>query len=338
MSRRMRKLVLAVLLVASGCLGQAPVEDHAPTGAPPAAPPSLPPPVSAVDGGAGDAAQCGGMEFALQRVAPNVMLVLDRSGSMDQTIGNTSSTSKWDDLKSAVSSLVQGYDSEMRLGASIFSSNKDCAPGNIDVALAAGAGQSVLTQLAAQGPAGNTPTATTLDTVINQGMLNDPTRGNYVVLATDGLPNCTDTDVKSRIEKLYAATPSVKTFVIGIGAATNTDPTTLNAWADAGHTARAGATHYYQTNSPQDLKAAFDAIVGGVVSCDFKMMQAAPDPSLITVTENGTAVAPSPTNGYSFDPSTNTVSLHGTACDLLRTSPSTKVSVVYGCPGPAPIP
>jgi hypothetical protein len=333
----MRKITLAVLLVASGCIGQAPTEDHAPTTQPPLTTTDPPLPAPA-DGGTDDAGQCGGMEFALQRVEPNVMLVLDRSGSMKDAIANQSSTSKWDDLKNAVSSLVQGYDSQMRLGASIFSSNQDCAPGNIDVALAPAAGQSVLTKLAAQGPDGNTPTATTLDTVIKQGLLDDATRGNYVVLATDGLPNCTDTDVKSRIDKLYAATPSVKTYVIGIGAATNTDPALLNAWADAGHTARAGATHYYQTNSPQDLKAAFDAIVGGIVSCDFKMMQSAPDPSLITVTENGTAVSPSPTNGYSFDPSTNTVSLHGAACDLLRTTPSTKVSVVYGCPGPPPIP
>lgn len=333
----MRTLVLAVLLAASGCLGPAPVEDHAPTGDPPPAQPTQPPPVSTVDGGSDDAS-CGGMEFALQRIPPNVMLVLDRSGSMKQSIGNNSNTSKWDDLKNAVAALVQGYDSQMRLGASLFSANQACAPGNIDVALAPAAGQKVLDKLAAQGPDGDTPTATTLDTVINQGMLNDPTRGNFVVLATDGLPTCDDVDVKSRIAKLYAATPSVKTYVIGIGAATNTNPALLNAWADAGHTARAGATHYYQTNSPQDLKAAFDAIVGGIVSCDFQMMQAAPDPSLITVTENGTAVSPSPTNGYSFDPATNTVSLHGAACDLLRASPNTKVQVVYGCPGPPPIP
>ena len=93
----------------------------------------------------------------------------------------------------------------------------------------------------------------------------------------------------------------MKTYVIGIGDGTASIPTLLNSWADAGHTARTGATHYYQTNSPADLKAAFDAIVGGIVSCDFKMSQTAPDPTLITVTENGSAVSPSPTNGYTYD-------------------------------------
>ena len=174
--------------------------------------------------------------------------------------------------------------------------------------------------------------------MIAKGLLNDATRANYVVLATDGQPNCTDTDVTSRVTKLYNATPSVKTYVIGMGDGTASNPTLLNSWADAGHTARTGATHYYQTTSPADLKAAFDAIVGGIVSCDFKMMQTAPDPSLITVTENGTAVSPSPTNGYSYDLDDE----HGDAARrrvrLLTKNASTKVGVLYGCPGPPPIP
>jgi len=334
----MNKLAVVVAFALTGCLGSAPVEEHAP-----AAPDMLPAPqptqpTSPVDAGTDDGGVCGAMDFQLTRIPPNVMLVIDRSGSMGDSIGGGSATTKWTDLKNAVSSLVTNYDSEMRLGAAIFSSDGNCAASNIDVPLAPAAGQSVETKLNAQGPSGNTPTAFALDTVIGKGMVNDATRANYVVLATDGEPNCGDTDVTKRITTLYNQTPSVKTFVIGIGDGTASNPTLLNSWADAGHTARSGATHYYQTSSPTDLQAAFDAIVGGIVSCDFKMMQSAPDPSLIRVTENGNLLSPSPTNGYSFDASTNTVSLHGAACDMLKTTPSTKVSVQYGCPGPAPIP
>ncbi len=336
MNKRVSAFAL-VAFVAAGCLGSAPVEDHG-AGGPDMLPASgLPPPASAVDGGSDDGGICGAMEFALQRIPPNVMLVLDRSGSMDNSIGGGSTTTKWTDLKNAVASLVTSYDSEMRLGAAIFSSDGNCAASNIDVPLAASAGSTIEQKLAAQGPNGNTPTAFAFDTVIAKGMVNDPTRANYVVLATDGEPNCTDTDVTSRITKLYNQTPSVKTFVIGIGDGTASNPTLLNSWADAGHTARTGTTHYYQTSSPTDLKAAFDAIVGGIVSCDFKMMQSAPDPNLVRVTENGTVLSPSPTNGYTFDPTTSTVSLHGTACDTLRANPSTQVGVVYGCPAPPPI-
>jgi hypothetical protein len=333
----MNKLVAVLALGLAGCLGYAPVENHAPMPDPPKGDDPLP--VTSADGGTDDGGVCGAMEFALQRIPPNVMLVIDRSGSMGNSVGGGSATSKWDDLKTAVSSLVTNYDSQMRLGAAIFSSDGNCAAANIDVPLAAAAGATVMTKLNAQGPIGNTPTALALDTVISKGLLNDATRANYAVLATDGIPNCSDTDVAKRIDTLYKQTPSVKTFVIGMGDGTASDPTLLNAWADAGHTARTvGTTKYYQTSSPADLKAAFDAIVGGIVSCDFKMMQAAPDPSLIRVTENGATLSPSPTSGYTYDPSTNTVTLHGAACDMLKSNASTKVGVLYGCPGPPPIP
>jgi hypothetical protein len=334
----MNKLVVALALTLTGCLGVAPPEEQHGGGNPPPKPDS-PLPTTTVDmAGTDDAGNCGAMEFALTRVAPNVMLVADRSGSMNQAIASGSATSKWTDLKNAVSTLVTNYDAQMRLGAAIFNSDGDCKADNVDVPLASMAGATVMTKLNANGPAGNTPTALALDTVIAKGLLNDKTRANYVVLATDGVPNCSDVDVKKRIDNLYAATPSVKTFVIGIGDVNNTNPTLLNQWADAGHTARVGATHYYQTNSPADLKAAFDAIVGGIVSCDFKMMQNAPDPSLIRVTENGVVVSPSPTSGYTYDASTNTVTLHGAACDMLKSNAATKVGVLYGCPGPPPIP
>ena len=331
----MNKLSVIVAFALSGCLGSAPVEEHSTTASPPdmAEAPQQPTTTAPPDLG-----NCGAMQFALTRVEPNVMLVLDRSGSMGDPVSSGSATTKWVDLKNAVSSLVTGYDSQMQLGAAIFSSDGNCAAANIDVPLAAAAGQTVLTKLNAAGPNGNTPTAAALDTVIAKGLLSDPTRANYVVLATDGEPNCSDTDVTTRINKLYSATPSVKTYVIGMGDGTESDPTLLNSWADAGHTALTGATHYYQTNSPAALKAAFDAIVGGIVSCDFKMTQAAPDQSLITVTENGTAVSPSPTVGWTYDATTNTVTLHGASCDMLTSNASTKVSVLYGCPGLPPIP
>src|SRR3954466_5310711 len=181
----MNKLVVLFAFALGGCLGSVPVEDHAPV---PVGPDMLQAPVltSTLDAGTDDGGVCGAMEFALQRIPPNVMLVIDRSGSMGGSIGGGSATTKWDDLKSAVSSLVTSYDSQMRLGAAIFSSDGNCAAANVDVPLAAAAGQTVLTKLNAQGPNGNTPTAGALDTVITKGLLNDATRANYVVLATDG--------------------------------------------------------------------------------------------------------------------------------------------------------
>ena len=52
---------------------------------------------------------------------------------------------------------------------------------------------------------------------------------------------------------------------------------------------------------------------------------------------NGAPVAMDPMNGFTYDATSQSVTLHGTACDQLRMNPSTKVQVVYGCPAPPPI-
>src|SRR5437899_5730544 len=111
----MRKLIVLAFTLAAGCManltpGQTPDDPPPQTGDDGGTVPVLPSP----DMAQGDAS-CGGMAFALTRVPPNVMLVLDRSGSMNQSIGGGSATTKWTDLKNAVSSLVTTYDAQTRL-------------------------------------------------------------------------------------------------------------------------------------------------------------------------------------------------------------------------------
>src|SRR5262249_25109615 len=110
----MRKLIVLAITLSTGCMadlsGQPGPPQPPPGGDDGGAPPVLPTP----DMAQGDAS-CGGMAFALTRVPPNVMLVLDRSGSMSGSIGGGSATTKWTDLKNAVQSLVTNYDSQVRL-------------------------------------------------------------------------------------------------------------------------------------------------------------------------------------------------------------------------------
>jgi hypothetical protein len=116
-----KRLAVVLALALTGCLGSAPVEDHGPGGPDMLPAPQPTQPTVPVDAGTDDGGVCGAMDFQLTRVPPNVMLVIDRSGSMGNSIGGGSATTKWTDLKNAVSSLVTHYDSEMRLGAAIFS-------------------------------------------------------------------------------------------------------------------------------------------------------------------------------------------------------------------------
>jgi hypothetical protein len=273
---------------------------------------------------------CGEQEFTLTKAPPNVMLVIDRSASMVEPIAPGVTTTKYDDLKGAIGSMVGRYDATMRFGATFFASDDDCQPGTVGQ-VAPQNGETIENDLKLRPPGGNTPTAATLDAVIQSHQLADETRPNYLVLATDGIPNCDDVDVKARINALYGGTPSVRTFIIGLGSETDSEPDLLNDWADAGHTARAGDVHYYQTNSSTALNAAFDAIAGQIASCDFKLTNP-PDPADISVSENGYPVGPSWTSGWTFDAGTQTLTLHGPPCDAVKNEADTTVSVVFACP------
>jgi hypothetical protein len=284
-----------------------------------------------------DDTTCGGQQFTVERTKPNVFLVVDRSGSMGNPIASGSSTKKWDDLKFALTNLVTGFDSQIRLGMSLYNRDGNCAAGLIDTPVSDANGATVMNQINATSTGGNTPTAATLDYVRQYGNLNDPTRPNVVVLATDGEPNCGDTDVTGKITALYNQTPSVRTFVIGLGTETYSNPTLLSAWADAGHTARSGATHYFQSNSQSELSDAFQTIVGGIVSCTFSLSSAPPDPSQLYVWLGGVQLPMDPGNGYTYLDGPPSVTLNGPVCDQLKADPSKKIQVVYGCPLPPPI-
>ncbi len=120
----------------------------------------------------------------------------------------------------------------------------------------------------------------------------------------------------------------------GIGDGTSSNPAALNSWADAGHTARAGATRYYQVNTVNDLNQSFADIVSGVASCEYQLSMKPADASLVVAYVNGQPVASDPANGTTYDAGSNTLVFHGSSCDLIKNGGATKVDIVYGCPPP----
>lgn len=164
---------------------------------------------------------------ASKRLKPNVMLLVDNSGSMLQptnpsaagcpapgTCGTAGSPcpgtcpTRISELKSAMATFLQTSGTIARLGVTKYPVDALCAASaNVDVQFPApsvtdDATDQALTATASQVnafiqalvPTGGTPTGSSLEFLGTYGGLNDGAdfRDDFVLLLTDGLPNCND--------------------------------------------------------------------------------------------------------------------------------------------------
>jgi len=138
--------------------------------------------------GEADSAACTGSEIAVELNAPNLYFVLDHSTSMNLD-------SKWTNVRQVVSQLITQIGAGARFGATMFpgaDGMDSCAPGTEVVPLQQGDAQGNLANtflmVTAATPNGGTPTAATLEALVPKlsGLLG----GTFVILATDGGPNC----------------------------------------------------------------------------------------------------------------------------------------------------
>ena len=273
---------------------------------------------------------CDGNNFAPEPVAPNMLIVLDRSGSMRDN-------NKWTNAKAAIEQLMTDLAAEIRFGLAMYPTDNDCAvdPGNngfnIPVKLGNGANIVAATEANAANPnrRGNTPLHKALRNAVNDTSLEDPNRPSYVIAITDGAPNCVS-DAQARVlaevDNLF--NKQIKTFVIGFG--NGVEPTNLNQMAEKGGTALPGNTKYYQANNSADLEQAFAAIGGQVIACQFTLE--ADDKAQIAAAFDGMSIAEDPVNGWTYDKATKTITFNGTSCDALRAGQVDNLVVANSCP------
>src|SRR6185295_17396867 len=115
-----------------------------------------------------------------------------------------------------------------------------------------------------------TPTAAALASAGRYLMaLADPSP-RYVVLATDGIPNCgggnntTGTDDAAAIAAVSTlASAGIPVFVIGVSTQ-GADDTTLSSMANAGGKPRAATPPYYPVSTGAELTAVLTAIGGQI--------------------------------------------------------------------------
>jgi hypothetical protein len=283
---------------------------------------------------------CGGELWDATNVPPNVLIVLDRSSSMNTDIGGGT---KWQIAQQAIADMLTSYGSNVRFGLMLFPGTDlagqqggQCSPGAVFVDPGPDTAATINQDLGQAGTTSfSTPIAGALTSLVGYAGLADTTRGNYVLLITDGQDNCADdpvADPVAAVTALRGETPEVKTFVVGFGG--EVDPVALDAMATAGGTAQAQEPLYYQCDNAASLAAAFASIAGSVLSCSYTLEHVPPDPDLLYVYADGVLIPrdPTHTNGWDYDPNTNQLTFYGTVCDDLTAGVVTKLIISYGCP------
>ncbi len=285
---------------------------------------------------------CGAESFNLSVVPPNVMIVLDRSGSMDGDVQDSNKT-RWEVAKDAIEQLVNNFNEDIRFGLDTYSAcidGQQCSAGKIVVPLGNLNAGPINGFLANKGleylcnsGKPETSTGNTLDALIGEPSLQDPTRGNAILLITDGGENgeCQNkTNGAEAAGKLLAQTISVPTYVVGFS---DDVIDSLVGIAEAG-----GTTQPYNANNPASLELALNAIAGAVASCQFLLDSLPDDASKIYVffDDDPAGVPKDPANGWTYDPVSNTITFHGAACQAIQSGTVADVDVVFGCNIPVP--
>jgi hypothetical protein len=314
-------------------------------------------------GGAGGMS-CGQATVPIMPLPPDILIVQDKSLSMAQNASgnncNTTGCSKWSQVSAAIEAVVSSpTGAQVNWGLVFFGANSTCgvAPNGtatVPVAPAATSAPAIQAAFIATQPQSYTPTETAMNSAVTYlQTLTDP-NPKFILLATDGLPNCppgganmADDSPGAETAVTNAVAAGFKTFVVGIATASDAMATsTLNTMAVNGGepqascpTGTAGCTQYYSVTDTASLETALNNIIGLVASCTISLANAPKGFTniVISATDASTgapvAIPQDPTNGWSYDATMANVILNGTACSSLQSGTYSDFNFNYACPG-----
>jgi hypothetical protein len=150
----------------------------------------------------------------------------------------------------------------------------DYAKPDVPIAPLPAVGSAIIASMNAHSPTGGTPTSAALQGAVDyakQWGTQNPSHTTIVVLATDGQPSGCNNDlnfINGIAATALAGSPSIKTFVIGVGSSL----TALNGIAAAGGTTNAFIIDANQNASAEFLKA-MNEIRGAALSCSYLIPQ-----------------------------------------------------------------
>lgn len=322
---------------------------------------------------------CGGTRQSLTQRRASVMLVIDRSGSMSGT--TTDGVQIWQALLNALGATLPRVDAAISLGLVLFPEPYRLPDGVMAteaqvcgvsaapvVSPAPGNAARVLAALRGTLPGGATPTHAAIEAA-RRWFDADPDRSGerYLLLATDGGPNCNTifdpatcvctgnavplcrNNVFGRINCLdadrtvetvsRARDAGITTLVLGLNG-TQGFASLLDAMAVAGGRPRAATPRYYDVASAADLARELGTLASALASCRFTLDAAPVDPDLVDLRLDGMSLIRDPMrrDGWEYaDEGRRVIEFYGSTCDRVRAaSGGSQLVAAFGCPAPLP--
>jgi hypothetical protein len=298
---------------------------------------------------------CGQSSVPIAPLPPDVLIVQSRALSMadgwDQQPcrGGCGASSKWSQTLGALTAVVAATDRSINWGLDFYGVSSCGTTSTPYVPVGPVSSQAISSAFAANQPATGNPIETAVnDAATYMRTLTDP-NPKYLVLLTDGAPNCMPGDTSTTADDSPATEAAVAnanmagvpTFVIGL--ATSSDATVTAALdqmaLNGGEAQTGGATSYFAVADSASLEAALTAITGAVASCTLPLTDAPLALTNVAVSAADSSgrnveIPQDPTDGWTFtDAREDAIILNGTPCTNLRSGAYTNFQFVYACAG-----
>lgn len=284
--------------------------------------------------GDGGGSSCGEVKLDATPKTPNVIVIVDQSGSMDADFG---SSNRWEVLKDSLladNGLFAELQSLVRFGLVLYSGANDddpTCPALVQVDVAINNLDAIKASYEPEEIKNDTPTGDSIEAILNQIEGTDLVNGKdptIFVLATDGEPDtCAEPNPQNGQEEAVAAVTrayglGIRTYLIAVAEEDELSQDHLTDMANAGVGVQAGQADApsYRVNDDAGLRSALRGIVAGELSCivPLKGKVTASDPCVGTVKLDGTALECNSDNGWKLV-TESSIEITGTACETLKT-------------------
>jgi len=290
-------------------------------------------------------ANCGHISNVASYLNPDILVVLDRSISVNPT--------QWNAFLSSLTGTISTDNELVDWGLYAFPQNGPaCGPGTvttaIDVSIMPSSAMHVIAHLVAAGTgASGTPTAAAIQTAVAYMQSLTDQNPKFLMLVTDGAPTCAGTidglsadpaqaqaDAVAAINAAYAA--GFPTFVVAPSTTTATgDVDALNALATAGRYPQPPpGPRFFTELTIGPLLTSTDSNT----SCPFSLgADPPPVPDVVTVTFNDVPIPRDRSHTFGWDytsPDMRAIALFGSWCEMVVSRRSFTVNVYFGCPNP----